>query len=87
MIERTDLTVTIFALRYAANRLSYAPGLVCDYIIGRIPQMDEQQREQMQKEVETIIRYHEYADNIALMDLMKLQAALKESRHGHKGTD
>lgn len=79
MIERTDLTVTIFALRYAVNRLSYAPGLVCDYIIGRIPQMDEQQREQMQKEVATIIRYHEYADNIALMDLMKLQTALKES--------
>ena len=79
-IEHNDFVIMMFSLRYAANRLSYAPGLVCDYIIKHIPQMSKKQQEQMQIEVNDIIKHQMYADNIALSELLRLLSALEEAQ-------
>ena len=77
MMPHFEFTVLIFALRYAANRLSYAPGLVRDYAVSQIPRMSSEQRESLVREIEKLIRYQEYADDIAYAELMKLKQALQ----------
>ena len=64
-ISHFDLTVMVFALRYAISRHSYAPSLVCEYIKEKLPRMTDGQREQLQRELEEKLKYKECADNIA----------------------
>ena len=78
-MEHIELTVIAFALRYAVNRLSYAPSLVCSYIKKQMPRMTIQQRESFINEVDNYIQYHEYADDIALSDILKLRQDLVDA--------
>jgi len=74
-----DFTVMVFALRYAVNRHSYAPGLICDYLRRKLPHLSKQQKEQLEKELEDRLKYQECADDIAEYYVKKLQADLKEA--------
>lgn len=80
MLTKDDITIMIFAYRYAIGRRTYAPGLVCDYIISKIPEMSDQQIEELIDEVKKTIQYQDYADDIALNEVNKLLCRL---RHGN----
>ncbi len=72
MLTKDDVTMLVFAYRYAVGRKTYAPGLACDYIASKIPEMSKQQVEEMIDEVKHTLQYQEYADDIALNEVNKL---------------
>lgn len=84
MLTKDDVTIMAFAYRYAVGRMTYAPGLVCDYIIEKIPEMTDEQIESIKKEVESTLKYGDYADDIALNEVNKLFCRL---RHGNIHVD
>ena len=65
LISHDELTVMIFAYRYGVERLTYAPCLVCDYIIANMPRMTSIQRDMVYQEVCQTLEYKWYADDIA----------------------
>lgn len=73
-----DFTVMIFALRYAVNRLSYAPGLVCDYLRDKLPLLNSNQKEMLVKELKDKLKYRECADDIAEHYVKKLLAEVEK---------
>ena len=77
MLTKDDITIMVFAYRYAVGRRTYAPGLVCDYIISKIPEMSEQQVEEVLDEVKRTLTYGGYADDIALNEVNKLFCRLR----------
>ena len=80
MLTKDDVTMLVFAYRYACPRYTYAPDIVCDYIIDKIPEMNTQQREEVLDEVNRTLRFKEYADDgLAIVHIMKLKSALEAS--------
>lgn len=84
MLTKDDITIMVFAYRYAVGRMTYAPGLVCDYIADKIPEMSNQQVEEVLDEVKKTLKYGDYADDIALNEVNKLFCRL---RHGNIHVD
>ena len=84
MLTKDDITIMVFAYRYAVGRMTYAPGLVCDYIASKVPEMTDQQIEEVLDEVKKTIQYQDYADDIALNEVSKLLCRL---RHGNIHVD
>ena len=80
MLTKDDVTIMVFAYRYAVGRMTYAPGLVCDYIAGKIPEMSDRQIEDLIDEVKKTIQYQDYADDIALNEVNKLFCRLRRGK-------
>ena len=81
-IDRDELTVMIFALRYALPRHTYAPELVCQYIAGKVRDMSAGQRAQVVRELEEAGETcgpFGYGDYIAREAGERLLAVLKEA--------
>jgi len=76
-INRDELTVMVFALRYALPRHTYAPELVCNYIGGKVRDMSAGQRAQVIRELEFADEYGEYGDELARAAGERLLAVLK----------
>jgi hypothetical protein len=77
MLTKDDVTMLVFAYRYAIGRKTYAPGLVCDYITSKIPEMSEQQIKEVINEVTKTLEHGDYADSIALDEVNKLFCRLR----------
>ncbi len=77
MLTKDDITIMVFAYRYAVGRMTYAPGLVCDYIASKVSEMTDQQIEEVKDEVERTLKYGDYADDIALNEVNKLYCCLR----------
>lgn len=71
-IAYDEMAVLVFALRYAADRHTYAPGLVCDYIKKQLPRMSAEQIKQLREEIPTLT----IADCHAEEDINGLREAL-----------
>lgn len=80
MLTKDDITIMVFAYRYAVGRMTYAPSLVCDYIASKVPEMTDQQVGELLEEVKKTLEYGDYADDIALNEVNKLFCRL---RHGN----
>lgn len=80
MLTKDDITIMVFAYRYAVGRMTYAPGLVCDYIANKVPEMSDQQIEELIDEVKKTIQYQDYADDIALNEVSKLLCRLRREK-------
>lgn len=63
IMKKDEVTVLVFALRYALPRKTYAPKLVTDYIVEQIPRMTKEQREELAAELYRL--KDEYADRYA----------------------
>lgn len=77
MLTKDDITIMVFAYRYAVGRMTYAPSLVCDYIASKVSEMTDQQIEELIDEVKKTIQYQDYADDIALNEVNKLYCCLR----------
>lgn len=77
MLTIDDVTVLVFAFRYAIGRRTCAPGLICDYITNKIPEMSEQQIKEVTNEVTKALEYGDYADSIALDEAVELLYRLR----------
>lgn len=82
-ISKEDLDIMIFALRYTTGRHTYAPQLVCDYIIERIPRMEIVHQEMVLYEVLKIIGYN--AIDPMYSDYVRLRCALQDSLEATNG--
>ena len=78
-MDRDELTVMVFALRYALPRHTYAPEVVCNYIAGRVQEMSAGQRAQVMRELEDADKYGEYGDELARAAGERLLAVLREA--------
>lgn len=77
MLTKDDITIMVFAYRYAVGRMTYAPSLVCDYIASKVPEMTDRQVEEVLDEVKKTLEYGDYADDIALNEVNKLFCRLR----------
>lgn len=76
-LNKNDIVVMMFAYRYAIGRQTYAPGLVCDYIADKIPEMSQDQKELVMFEVQNSLKHEEYADDIAKDHMEQLLSRLQ----------
>jgi hypothetical protein len=77
MLTKDDITIMIFAYRYAICRKTYAFDMVCEYIIDKVPEMNSQQIEEVANEVKRSVRFHHYADTAALFKAIELLDGLR----------
>ena len=56
-IDNEELSVMVFALRYAVGRHTYAPSLACGYIRKQIPRMADTQIDSVLHEIEKFLEY------------------------------
>lgn len=51
-LTKDEQTIAFFAFRYALGRMTYAPGLVNDYILAHLDSFDEASRRSMIEEID-----------------------------------
>ena len=76
MLKKDELTMMGFAYRYAAERHTSAPSIVCSYITKKIPEMTDEQISSIKKEVKYTLEHSERVDELALDDINKLYCRL-----------
>ncbi len=76
MLKKDELTMMGFAYRYAAERHTSAPSIVCSYITKKIPEMTDEQTSSIKKEVKYTLEHSERVDELALDDINKLYRRL-----------
>jgi len=76
MLKKDELTMMVFAYRYAAERHTSAPSIVCSYITKKIPEMTDEQISSIKKEVKYTLEHSERVDELALDDINKLYCRL-----------
>lgn len=82
-LTRVEVTVMVFALRYASNRETFAPTIVADVIISKIPLLSEQERENLTNEIMRGKKFSEY-NHRALPEVERILEALAEVEDGGK---
>ena len=76
MLKKDELTMMVFAYRYAAERHTSAPSIVCSYITKKIPEMTDEQINSIKKEVEHTLEHSGHVDELAFSDINKLYCRL-----------
>ncbi|MBR2215981.1 MAG: hypothetical protein IJ849_09515 [Selenomonadaceae bacterium] len=76
-INHTEMTVLVFALRYAVGRRTYAPALVCDFLKDRLSDMTDDQKQSLAAELDLMLKYGYCIDDLSEGAVNGLYEALR----------